>query len=189
MSEKLRSYSSAVDAMKAPPGFFASAAFSHLRWTLAGEQRDERARLFTRKLLKRLDHLDMPFYPAVGLMDHRTALWRYSTGMDPWKPMESPFLDGTGVEFRHCLHEELDPKCWSMFAEVGFDVARLMQVPVVWGGFSEIESRPGLFVVYDRPALPVGMCVDRRTYGERAGALIDMKVFEERFPLANPPNL
>lgn len=188
MSEPLRSYSSAAEAMKAPPGFYASAAFHHLRWTLAGEQRDERMRLFCRKLLKRLDHLDMPFYPAVGLMDQATARWRHAVSLDRWKPMESPFLDGVAIRFKHCVLEELDPKCWALFGEIGFDVARLMALPVLWGGFNEEEPDPGLFCVYDRPHIPSGMRLDRHTYGVRHGDLIDVGVIERVFnPLANPP--
>lgn len=177
MSGVLRSYSSAADAMKAPPGYYASAAFAHLRWTAAGEQRDEGMRLFCRKLLKRLDHLDMPFYPAVGLMDLSTARWRHAVGMDRWKPMESPFLDGIAIRFKHCIHDELDPKCWALFGEIGFDVARLMSLPVLWGGFSEVPD-PGLFAVYKKPAIPEGMRLDRHTYGARNAVQLDVGIIE-----------
>ena len=120
-----RCFSSAASMMKQPPAYFGSAAFSRLRWTLAGDQRDERMRLFCRKLLRRLDGMEMPFYPAVGLMDHRTARQRYVTQLDDWTPMESPFLDGVAIEFQHCAAEKLPGKCWELFAEVAFDVAKL----------------------------------------------------------------
>lgn len=178
MNSPLRSYSSAADAMKAPPGYYASAAFAHLRWTLAGDQRDEGMRLFCRKLLKRLDSLDMPFYPAVGLMDHRTARWRHAVSIDRWSPMESPYLDGIAIRFKHCVHEVLDPKCWALFGEIGFDVARLMQLPVLWGGFNEDAPEPGLWCVYQKPSVPAGMRLDRHTYGVRHGALLDVGVIE-----------
>lgn len=162
-----RCFSSAASNMKQPPAYFGSAVFSQLRWTLAGDQRDERMRLFCRKLLRRLDGMDMPFYPAVGLMDHRTARQRFVTGLDPWSPAESPFLDGVAIEFRHCVAETLAPRCWAFFAEVGFDVARLSQIPVIWGGFAD-DYRPGTFIVYDG-SCPQGWNVDKRTYGVRKG--------------------
>lgn len=174
--EKLiKCFSSAAESMKGPPGFFASAAFRDLRWSIAGEQRREEMRLFGRKLLRRLDSMEMPFYAAVGLMDHKTAAGRYVRNVDPWKPMESPFLDGVAIEFRHCVKAELHPKAWALFAEIGFDVARLMQVPVLWGGFSE-QPRPGLWCLYDKDAGPVsGFCVDRHTYGVRNGAQLEVE--------------
>ena len=174
MSE-IRSYSSAADAMKAPPGFYASAAFSQLRWTTAGEQRDERMRLFGRKLLRRLDSLDMPFYPAVGLMDQRTARWRHAVSMDRWAPMESPFLDGVAIRFKHCVREHMEPRCWALFGEIGFDVARLMSLPMLWGGFNQPDPDPGFWCVYDGDAVPTGMRVDRHTYRYRLGGLIDIE--------------
>lgn len=171
MREKaVKCFSSAAEYMKQPPAFFGSAAFSRLRWTLAGDQRDERMRLFTRKLLRRLDGMDIPFYPAVGLMDHRTAQQRYVTGLDPWSPMASPFLDGIAVEFRHCVAEHLEPRCWALFAEVGFDVARLSQIPVAWGGFSNLK-RPGMFMIHD--VHDHDWAVDRRTYGVKTKGELD----------------
>ena len=160
-----RSFSEAADQMRAPGEYFASPAFSRLRWTVAGEQRDERMRLFTRKLLQRLDGMDMPFYPAVGLMDHKTALKRYVTTEDEWKPMESPYLDGSAVLFKHCILQELDRRQWILFAEVGFDVAALAQIPVMWGGFSDLKA-PGLWRVYDGVE-PSGWKADDRTYKVR----------------------
>lgn len=173
MNGPLRTYSEAAEAMKAPPGFYASAAFLHLRWTVAGEQRDERMRLFCRKLLKRLDRLEMPFYAAVGLMNLQTARWRHLVGMDCWTPTESPYLDGIAIRFKHCVHEDLDPKCWELFGSIGFDVAKLAQIPVMWGGFSETPD-PGLWCIYDSPAVPAGMRVDRNTHGVRSGGLLDV---------------
>lgn len=158
----VRCFSSAADAMKAPPDYFSSAAFSHLRWTLAGDQRDERMRLFCRKLLRRLDGMDMPFYPSVGLMNHKTAQQRYVTSVDPWPPIASPFLDGVAIEFRHCLLPDMAPRCWALFAEIGFDVARLAQIPVCWGGFSTLK-RPGMWMIHDGG--DYDWFVDRRTYG------------------------
>lgn len=166
-----RCFTSAAAKMKQPPAYFGSAVFSQLRWTLAGDQRDERIRLFTRKLLRRLDGMDMPFFPVVGLMSHKTARQRYVTGLDPWTPAESPFLDGTAVEFRHCVAETLDRRSWALFAEVGFDVARLSSIPLLWGGFAD-EKRPGMWVVYDGTC-PAGWRVDKRTYGVRKGQEID----------------
>lgn len=160
-------FSSAASVMKGPEGYLTSPAFSDLRWTLAGDQRDERMRLFGRKLLKRLEGLGMPFYPEVGLMDHRTAQQRYVTGADPWKPIESPYLDGVAIRFRHCLLRELEPRCWWLFAEIGFDVGRLAQIPVMWGGFADV-AMPGLWVIFPGAA-PAGWRVDRRTYGVRSG--------------------
>ena len=131
-------YSSAASFLKGPPGFKSSAAFVNSRWTLAGDQQDERIRLFGQKLLRRLDGMEMPFYPEVGLMDLKTARQRYVTGVDPWEPMMNPFLDGHAIKFRHVFHADADlpPKCWVLFAEIGFDVARLAQIPVMWGGFA-----------------------------------------------------
>lgn len=167
MREKqVKCFSSAADAMKGPAGFMTSSAFRNLRWTMAGDQRDERMRLFCRKLLKRLDGLGMPFYPEVGLMEHKTAQGRYVRGVDPWPPMANPYLDGVAVKFRHCIHEELEPRCWALFAEIGFDVARLAQIPIAWGGFS-VYREPGYWEVYDGPSAEI--VVDRRTYGVRKG--------------------
>ena len=157
-------FSSAAEAMKAPPAYFKSAAFSQLRWTMAGDQRDERMRVFCRKLLRRLDGLEMPFYPVVGLMNHKTAQQRYVTGADPWPPIASPFLDGVAIEFRHCLADDLAPRCWALFAEIGFDVARLAQLPVAWGGFSNLK-RPGMWCIHE--AGDADWHVDKRTYGVR----------------------
>lgn len=179
MRSGVQSYSDAAQLMKAPPGFYTSAAFSHLRWTTTGEQRDERMRLFCRKLLRRLDGMEMPFYPAVGLMDARTARWRYTVGLDPWSPAESPYLDGLAILFKHCVHEDMPPKCWALFGEIGFDVARLMSVPVLWGGFNELP-KPGLFAIYDRGCVPNGMRLDRHTYGARRAPLLDVGLIEER---------
>lgn len=163
-------FTSAAAAMKQPPAFFGSAAFSNLRWTLVGDQRDERMRLFCRKLLRRLDGMDMPFYPAVGLMNHKLAQQRYVTGADPWPPIASPFLDGTAIEFRHCVAESLHPRCWALFAEVGFDVARLSQIPVCWGGFSTLK-RPGMWMIHD--GHDHDWFVDRKTYGVKTRGEIE----------------
>lgn len=161
----VKCFSSAADAMKAPPDYFSSAAFSHLRWTLAGDQRDERMRLFTRKLLRRLDGMDMPFFPSVGLMNHKTAQQRYVTGVDPWPPVINPYLDGEAVEFRHCILDEMPERCWWLFAEIAFDVAKLSQIPILWGGFSDV-NRPGMFRLFGG-AVPDGFRVDKRTYGSK----------------------
>lgn len=158
-------YSSAATAMQAPPEFFTSGAFSDRRWTFAGEQRDERCRLFTRKLLNRLDGMRMPFYVKTGLMDLRTAKGRYDMGIDPWTPMESPFLDGVAIEIEH-VHPvvEMTQHCWELIAEIAFDVARLAQISIVWGGLGGC-GRPGLFVVIDNPkAIQAGFTADKRTY-------------------------
>ena len=142
-----------------------SPAFANSRWTLAGDQRREEMRPFCRKLLKRLDGMGMPFYPAVGLMDQRTARHRYVTGLDPWPPMDNPFLDGAAIRFAHCVHEDrLDARSWYLFAEVGFDVARLARTPVLWGGFVHSAPDPGMFMLYEPPVRP-GWHVDNRTYG------------------------
>ena len=171
MSQHTRSFSEAADRLRAPGEYFSSPAFSRLRWTLAGEQRDERMRLFTRKLLQRLDGMDSPFYPAVGLMDHKTALRRYVTAEDVWKPIESPYLDGSAVLFKHCILQELDFRQWVLFAEIGFDVAALAQIPVMWGGFSEFHA-PGLWRIYDG-VQPSGWRVDNRTYKVRNRGRLD----------------
>lgn len=169
--EHSRSFSEAAARLKAPGEFFASPAFSRLRWTTAGEQRDERMRLFTRKLLARFDAMDMPFYPEVGLMDHRTAQRRYVMFDDPWKPLESPFLDGTAVQFKHCVLDDLDERQTIFFAEVGFDVAALAQIPVMWGGFAEPRN-PLMWRVYDGVE-PFGWRVDDRTYKVRRRGKLD----------------
>lgn len=166
-----RCFSSAAAIMKGPPGFQTSAAFRDKRWTLQGDQRDERMRLFCRKLLLRLDGMGMPFYPAVGLMDLPRARQRYVTGADPWKPAESPFLDGVAIEFAHVFDLELPPRCWILFAEIGFDVAKLAQIPVMWGGFAEV-NRPGMWHVYDG-VTPSGWRVDDRTYKVRKRGRLD----------------
>lgn len=167
MSERkaVNCFSSAAEYMRAPGSYFSSPAFSHLRWTMAGDQRDQKMREFCRKLLRRLDGMDMPFYPCVGLMDHKTAQQRYVTGIDPWTPAANPYLDGDGLEFRHCVHAELPERCWFLFAEVAFDVARLAQTPVLWGGFADV-NRPGMFRAYSG-AVPDGFRVDKRTYGSK----------------------
>lgn len=158
-------FTSAVANMKAPEGYMSSPAFSNLRWTLAGDQRDERMRLFCRKLLKRLDGMGIPFYPAVGLMNLKTARQRFVTGVDPWPPIANPYLDGVAVRFAHGVHgDSLHPRQWAVFAEVGFDVARLAQIPVAWGGFSQYRD-PGFWQIYDGPQAELN--VDRRTYGVR----------------------
>jgi len=159
-------FSSAADAMKGPEGYFTSPAFSNARWTTAGEQRNEDMRLFCRKLLSRLDKLGMPFYPKVGLMDLRIARHRYVTGIDPWSPIESPFLDGVAIEFAHCILDEMDWRCWALFAEVAFDVGKLAQIPVLWGGFADCK-RPGLFMVRWSELVPAGFHQDARTYCSR----------------------
>lgn len=169
-AREAKCFSSALDLLKQPPAYFGSAAFSQKRWTLAGDQRDERMRVFTRKLLRRLDGMDIPFYPAVGLMDHKTAQQRYVMGIDPWSPMASPFLDGIAVEFRHCVAESLAPRCWALFAEVGFDVARLAQIPVAWGGFSSLK-RYGMWMIHD--VHDHDWAVDRRTYGVKTKGEIE----------------
>ena len=160
-------YSSAASFLKGPPGFKTSAAFVNSRWTLAGDQRDERIRLFGQKLLRRFDGMEMPFYPEVGLMDLKTARQRYVTGVDPWEPMMNPFLDGIAIKFRHVFENELPPKAWVLFGEVGFDVARLAQIPVMWGGFAD-NPMPGVFAIWDGSTLD-GWRVDNRTYGNRRG--------------------
>lgn len=170
-AETVRCFSSAAAFMKGPAGFETLPAFLNARWSLAGEQRDERIRLFGRKLLQRLDMMGMPFYPRVGLMELKTARMRYVTGADPWEPMLNPYLDGTGIEFAHVFEPDLPGKCWILFAEVAFDVARLAQIPVMWGGFSEWVN-PGLFVTYDG-ALPNGWRVDDRTYKVRDRGKLD----------------
>lgn len=159
-------FTSAAEHMSAPAGFMTSPAFSNLRWTLAGDQRDERVRVFARKLLKRLDGMQMPFFPEVGLMNLPTARHRYVTGLDPWTPAESPFLDGVMVRFRHCVHRELPAKCWELFGEIGFDVARLAQIPMMWGGAKVADIHPGDWMVYDKVE-PAGWIADKRTYGVR----------------------
>lgn len=163
--ESIKCFSSAAAFMKGPAEFKTLPAFSQLRWTLAGDQRDERMRLFCRKLLSRLDGMQMPFYPAVGLMDLRTAQHRYVTGLDPWSPVMSPYLDGTAIKFAHVFHSQLHAKCWILFAEIGFDVARLAQIKVMWGGFCDVPE-PGLWMLYP-DAVPTGWRVDNRTYGVR----------------------
>lgn len=167
---EVRCYSSAVDAMKGPAGFMTLPAFTNSRWTLAGDQRDETMRLFCRKLLSRLDKMGLPFYPQVGLMDQRTAQHRYVTGVDPWAPMANPYLDGCAVKFAHVFEQHLHPRCWALFAEIGFDVARLMQAQMLWGGFSD-HNEPGLWMTYPG-ATPDGWRVDNRTYKMRNRGLI-----------------
>lgn len=171
-AEAVRCFTSAAAHLKGPEGFQFLPAFSNARWTLAGDQRDERMRTFGAKLLRRLDGMGMPFYPRVGLMELKQARQRYVTGVDPWEPMLNPYLDGTGIEFAHVFHQrELPPKCWILFAEIAFDVARLAQIPVMWGGFSEWMN-PGLFVTYPG-AVPDGWRVDDRTYGVRKRGKLD----------------
>lgn len=167
----VRCYSSAASAIKGPVGFETLPAFRNSRWTLAGDQRDERIRLFGAKLLKRLDGMQMPFYPQVGLMDLKTARQRYVTGTDPWEPLLSPYLEGTAIKFAHVFEPELPPKCWWLFAEIGFDVARLASIPVMWGGFSAWHM-PGVFGLYDG-ALPEGWRVDDRTYKVRKRGFLE----------------
>lgn len=178
MREKaVRCFSSAADVMRAPEGFMTSPAFAHLRWTLAGDQRREEMRLFSRKLLKRLDGLKMPFYPAVGLMDQRMAQHRFVMGADPWPPMSNPFLDGVAIRFQHCILPMLEPKCWDLFGEIAFDVARLAQIPVVWGGYNTDNPDPGFWQLYEG-VVPDGMYVDRRTYGFRSKASPEVRTYE-----------
>lgn len=173
MREKpVNSFSSAADALRAPASYFSSPEFSRLRWTTAGEQRDERMRLFCRKLLMRLDGMDMPFYPAVGLMDLMTARHRFVTGLDPWTPSESPFLDGTGLEIRHCRNDaDMPPQQRIIIAEIAFDVANLAQIPVMWGGFAA-TPRPLMWRVYDGCEVD-DWRVDARTYGVRRRGKLD----------------
>ena len=160
-------FTSAAEYMKQPASYFSSPVFAHLRWTTAGEQRNEDARLFCRKALARLDALSMPFYPSVGLMDLRMAQHRYVTGLDPWTPMESPFLDGTALQLLHCVHgDRLPDKCWALFAEIVFDVAKLAQIPILWGGFAEHKA-PGLWMVRTAGHVPNGWLQDARTHGSR----------------------
>lgn len=123
-------------------------------------------RIFGQKLLRRLDGMCMPFFPQVGLMTLREARHRYVTGVDPWVPMASPYLDGTAITFAHCIHKDLHPRSWALFAEIGFDVARTASIPVLWGGFAD-EPMPGTFRIYDG-ACPEGWAVDKRTYGVRS---------------------
>lgn len=169
---EVRCYSSAALAMKGPEGFETSPAFCNARWTLSGQQRNEQIREFGRKLLLRLDGMQMPFYPQVGLIDLPTARYRWVTGVDPWEPMMNPYLDGVAINFAHVFETELHPLCWNLFAEIGFDVARLAQIPVMWGGFAEWKL-PGLFCLYDG-AVPDGWRVDSRTYGVRNRVKIEM---------------
>lgn len=174
MREKaVKCFTSAAERLRGPEGFLASPAFANLRWTLAGDQRREEMRIFGRKLLKRLDGMGMPFYPAVGLMNLPDARHRFVMGADPWSPAESPFLDGSAIEFAHCLHQTLPAKCWELFAEVGFDVARLASIRVMWGGVSHWE-RPGMFMLApdDNADVPQGWYVDGRTYRERSKRVI-----------------
>lgn len=167
----VRCYSSAAAFMKGPAGFKTLPAFVNSRWTLAGDQRDEKMRLFGRKLLSRLDGMDMPFYPRVGLMDLKTARQRYVTGVDPWEPMLSPYLDGSAIQFAHVFEPHLPARCWNLFAEIAFDVARLASIPVMWGGFAD-HYNPGLFAIYNG-AVPDGFRVDNRTYGVRNRGKLD----------------
>lgn len=177
MREKaVKCFSSAADAMKGPPGYMSSAAFRDLRWTAVGDQRVDGAREFCRKLLARLDGMEMPFYPAVGLMDLKTARQRYVTNLDPWEPMESPFLDGIAFELKHCVRPELPGRCWFLLAEVAFDVARLASIPIAWGGFSRFD-RPGMFVLAE-DLLPEGFWIDGRTYGTRLKTRLEYKALE-----------
>lgn len=178
MREKaVKCFTSASEHMRAPPEYFTSAAFRDLRWTLAGDQRDERMRTFIRKLLRRLDGLYMPFYPAVGLMDLPTARHRYVAGLDPWSPSESPFLDGSAVVLKHCIHDADMPwRCWHLLGEIAFDVARLSQIPIMWGGLKFVDRNPGMFMTYDGFE-PAGWIADGRTYGVR-GSKIDIQVDE-----------
>lgn len=115
--------------------------------------------------------MDMPFYPAVGLMSHKVAQQRYVTGTDPWPPILSPFLDGVAIEFRHCVQDELPRRCWWLFAEIAFDVARLAQTPIMWGGFADV-ARPGLLCLYTG-GVPDGWRIDRRTYGTKVKHELD----------------
>lgn len=172
-AKTVRCFTSAAAFMKGPAGFQTLPAFLNSRWTLAGDQRDERMRLFGQKLLRRLDKMGMPFYPRVGLMDLKTARQRFVTGADPWEPMLNPYLDGTGIQFAHVFEPELPGRCWILFAEVAFDVARLAQIPVMWGGFAD-HCNPGLFVTYPG-AVPDGWRVDDRTYGVRNRGKLDYR--------------
>ena len=173
MREKaVKCFSSAAERMKGPAGYQTSPAFLDARWTAKGDQRDERIRLFGHKLLRRLDSMDMPFKVVAGLMDQRTARQRFVTDVDPWPPMMNPFLDGVAIEFAHVFEQELHPLCWQLFAEVGYDVARLAQIPVLWGGFSDWK-RPGLWMVY-RGQVSDGWRVDARTYGVRGRVKLDL---------------
>ena len=169
--KQAKCFSSAAALMKGPEGFRTLPAFYNARWSVAGEQRDERMRLFGRKLLARLDGMDMPFYAQVGLMDLKTARQRYVTQTDPWSPMTNPYLDGVAISFKHVFEDELPPRCWILFAEIGFDVARLAQIPVMWGGFSDWPL-PGLFCLWDG-STPDGWRVDQRTYKCRTGGKLD----------------
>ena len=169
--KQAKCFSSAAALMKGPEGFRTSPAFLNSRWTLAGDQRDERMRLFGRKLLARLDGMDMPFFPQVGLMDQKTARQRYVTGTDPWQPMLSPYLDGVAIKFKHVFEDALPNRCWILFAEIAFDVARLAQIPVMWGGFADFHE-PGLFCIWNGQT-PDGWRVDTRTYKCRVGGKLD----------------
>lgn len=169
--EAPRCFSSAAEYLKGPEGFRTLPAFINSRWTLAGDQRDDRMRLFGQKLLARLDGMNMPFYPEVGLMELKRARQRYVTGADPWTPAESPYLDGTAIKFRHVFREHLPPRCAILLAEVAFDVARLAQISVMWGGFSEWRV-PGLFAIWEG-VTPNGWRVDKRTYRCKVGGKIE----------------
>lgn len=171
---KSKCFSDAAAALKGPPGYFTSGAFSNQRWTIVGDQRDERMRLFGRKLLARLDGMEMPFYPKVGLMTRRVAQQRYVTGVDPWKPMENPYLDGEAIEFAHCILSKLDARQWVLFAEVGFDVGRLAGIAVMWGGFA-IPAQPGVWRVYNGHE-PDGWKACGRTYGTRRKAVLEYEL-------------
>lgn len=165
-----RSFSESADAMRGPADLFSSPAFARARWAATLIGHDERMRFFTRKLLRRLDGMSMPFHVEAGCMTPAVARQRYVTGTDPWLPMESPFLDGTAVGFRHVLREP-DPKGWVLFAEVGFDVANLAQIPVMWGGFAATKM-PGVWRLYDG-CEPDNWRVDDRTYTVRKRGKLD----------------
>lgn len=164
-------FTSALQHLKAPEGYFSSPEFLHLRWSTAGEQRVEQMRLFCRKYLRRLDSMHVPLFPQVGLMDVKEARQRYVTGCDPWEPMLSPFLDGSAIRFRHCLHgAELPAHCTALLAEIAFDVARLSQIAIAWHGFSDADVMT--FELSGRP----GLLVDGRTYGVRNRPKLDYRV-------------
>lgn len=172
-AQEVKCFTSAASYLKGPEGFKTLPAFINSRWTLAGDQRDDRIRVFGSKLLRRLDSMGMPFYPQVGLMSLKTARQRYVTGLDPWEPMMNPYLDGVAIKFAHVIESELPARCWVLFAEVAFDVARLAQISVMWGGFSDWHI-PGLFCLWDGQT-PDGWRVDARTYRSRTSVKLDYR--------------
>lgn len=155
------------------PGSFGTPAFQRRRWAAALVGHDERMRVFCSRLLTRLDGMRMPFQVRSGALSLMHARQRYVTGLDPWSPIESPFLDGTAFELEHASGRALDHRQAILLAEVGFDVARLAQVPVLWGGFAG-TTRPGMWRLY-QGVEPDDWRVDDRTYGVRKRGKLDYR--------------